>query len=351
MGADESPRQPRGLAEVWTMGELLAEVMRPRPGIGLGEIGPFLGPFPSGAPGIFIDTVARLGHTAAIASGVGDDDFGSCILERLRRDGVRTDCVEVFPGRSTGVAFVTYARDGSRRFLFHWDGTPAVMGRVPEPARIQGAKLLHVMGCSLMANDAFRDRLFQAVELFSSRGALISFDPNIRFELLQGRRPAELVAPVMSHCSILLPGEAELALLGGRDDPRDSARAVLDATPVQVIVLKRGRRGCTVITRDAEMDVPAFRVREKDPTGAGDCFDAGFICGWLEGRGPRRSAELAAAAGALNAMAFGPMEGRINPSAVAALMRRARGREGKTAERPAGRGARRSAPRSQGSGA
>ena len=285
MGADESawPGRPGGPAEVWAMGELLAEIMRPRPGMGLGETGPFLGPFPSGAPGIFIDTVARLGHTAAISSGVGDDDFGACILERLRRDGVNTDCVDVFPGRSTGVAFVTYSRDGSRRFLFHWDGTHAVMGQVPEPSRIEGARLLHLMGCSLMANDAFRDRLFQAVELFSSRGALISFDPNIRFELLQGRSPAELVAPILRRCSILLPGETELTLLGGRDDPRESARVLLDTTPVQVIVLKRGRRGCTVITRDSEASVPAFRVREKDPTGAGDCFDAGFVCGGRPG--------------------------------------------------------------------
>jgi len=64
------------MSDVWIMGELLVEVMRPKPGMNLQETGPFLGPFPSGAPGILIDTVARLGHTAAIVSGVGDDEFG-----------------------------------------------------------------------------------------------------------------------------------------------------------------------------------------------------------------------------------------------------------------------------------
>ncbi len=311
------------MSDVWIMGELLAEVMRPSPGMSLAETGPFLGPYPSGAPGIFIDTVARLGHSAAIVSGVGDDDFGACILGRLKRDGVRTDLVEVFPGRSTGVAFVTYFRDGTRRFLFHWDGTPAVMARVPDPPSIEGAKFLHVMGCSLMANDDFRDRLFRTVELFAARGARISFDPNIRFELLQGRSPADVVGPVLKHCSILLPGEKELALLSGRDDPGEGAAAVFDTSPVSVIVLKRGSRGCTVITRTERFEVPAFRVREKDPTGAGDCFDAGFICGQLEGRDLRGSALLAAAVGAINAQAFGPMEGRISPARAAAMLRRA----------------------------
>jgi sugar/nucleoside kinase (ribokinase family) len=99
-------------AEVWTMGELLVEVMRPRPGLDLGKAAPFIGPFPSGAPGIFIDTAARLGHSSAIISGVGDDEFGRCILERFRADGVATDLVGVFPNRSTGVAFVMYEKEG-----------------------------------------------------------------------------------------------------------------------------------------------------------------------------------------------------------------------------------------------
>jgi sugar/nucleoside kinase (ribokinase family) len=73
--------------EIWTMGELLVEVMRPKAGMSLGRTGVFLGPFPSGAPGIFIDAAARLGHSATIVSGAGEDDFGRSILDRLRRDG------------------------------------------------------------------------------------------------------------------------------------------------------------------------------------------------------------------------------------------------------------------------
>ena len=61
---------------IWTMGELIVEIMRDKEDSPLDKAGVFLGPFPSGAPGIFIDTVARLGHKAGIISGVGRDDFG-----------------------------------------------------------------------------------------------------------------------------------------------------------------------------------------------------------------------------------------------------------------------------------
>ena len=64
------------MAEIWTMGELLVEIMRPRPDMGLRDVREFLGPYPSGAPAISIDTAARLGHTAGIFGGVGTDEFG-----------------------------------------------------------------------------------------------------------------------------------------------------------------------------------------------------------------------------------------------------------------------------------
>jgi len=57
-----------------------------------------------------------------------------------------------------------------------------------------------------------------------------------------------------------------------------------------------------------------------DPTGAGDCFDAAFLCGLLEGRPVEHCARWGAAAGALNACAFGPMEGDINPETMTRMM-------------------------------
>ena len=71
------------MAAIWTMGELLVEIMRPRADMSMFEAGEFLGPYPSGAPAIFIDTAARLGHQAGIIGGVGSDDFGKCLLDRL----------------------------------------------------------------------------------------------------------------------------------------------------------------------------------------------------------------------------------------------------------------------------
>ena len=57
------------MAEIWTMGEMIVEIMREKENEPLDKAGVFRGPYPSGAPAIFIDTVARLGHKGGIIGG------------------------------------------------------------------------------------------------------------------------------------------------------------------------------------------------------------------------------------------------------------------------------------------
>lgn len=71
------------------------------------------------------------------------------------------------------------------------------------------------------------------------------------------------------------------------------------------LVITRGAQGCTVLTPDARLDVPAFPAEEVDPTGAGDCFLAGFALGLLRGLPLARCAELANWFGAQAVMQVG----------------------------------------------
>ncbi len=64
------------------------------------------------------------------------------------------------------------------------------------------------------------------------------------------------------------------------------------------LLLTDGPRGCTVLTASGEAHVPAFPAEEKDPTGAGDCFLAGFAAGLARGLDPVRAARIGAWCGA-----------------------------------------------------
>ncbi len=49
------------------------------------------------------------------------------------------------------------------------------------------------------------------------------------------------------------------------------------------LLVTEGDQGCTVYLKNREFKVPAFQAVELDPTGAGDCFLAGFAAGLLQG--------------------------------------------------------------------
>jgi len=309
--------------KIWTMGEILVEIMRPEPDMPLGEEGTFLGPYPSGAPAIFIDTAARLGHKAGIIGAVGNDAFGHSTVKRLEHDGVDISQVKVVSGQATAVAFVAYDAAGDRTFIYHIGNTPAASAICPEEHMVAAhtPAFFHVMGCSLMADDKFCEEIHKAAELFRSLGARISFDPNIRPELLRGRSLDDLTAPIMKHCAVLLPGLNELRAISGKDSAEEAVEKLFANPVLEVVVLKLGSAGCRVITRDEDFSVGVYEIEPKDPTGAGDCFDAGFLCGMLDGMALEDAAKHASAAAALNTAAFGPMEGDISLESVERLKR------------------------------
>lgn len=299
------------MAGIWTMGEMLVEIMRPRADMPLYEASEFLGPFPSGAPAIFIDTAARLGHPAGIIGGIGRDDFGACLLKRLSAHGVDCRFVEESDEGSTAAAFVTYSSDGDRKFIFHIGNTPAAAVKSPNIESVEAPDFFHIMGCSLAAADSLYNEIVKTIGKFSDKGASISFDPNLRPELLRGRKISEFIEPVMRECEVLLPGEAELLAISDEVNIDSAVKKLFKNPKLKVIALKRGSEGCTIITRDESFDLGVYPVIPKDATGAGDSFDAAFLYGYIRKLPLRDCAKIASAAAALNTAAFGPMEGDI----------------------------------------
>jgi len=308
--------------EILALGEALVEIMRTRVDDPLDRPSEFVGPFPSGAPAIFADAATRLGHRVGFIGAVGDDDFGACLLDRLAADGADVTHCPRLPDYATGVAFVTYFSDGSRRFLYHI--AHAAAGQMPalNAEYVKQARFLHICGSSLSVSERMRERCYQACEVVKAAGGRISFDPNLRPELLGGEHALRRIcAPVLEAAHLVLPSGSEAQLLTGLSGVEAACRALLHLGP-ELVALKRGAQGCSIFTRDSVLEVSPFPVDAVDPTGAGDCFDAGFVAGLLEGLTLSEVGRLANACGALGATVQGPMEGAFPRQAVEEFMRR-----------------------------
>ncbi|NSL19937.1 sugar kinase [Agrobacterium tumefaciens] len=326
MHMEETMRQVSALAPhakgpTITAGEILVEIMATTVGDGFLEPQTLIGPFPSGAPAIFIDQVARCGGSAGIIAAVGDDDFGRLNIERLRRDGVDISAIATVADRPTGSAFVRYRENGARDFVFNIAHSAARETHMTDKAQalIEQAGHAHVMG-SAFAIAGIGEIILEAIKSVKARGGSVSFDPNIRKELVQGNEGRKLIDDLLDVTDLLLPSGEELQAASGLDD-EDAAIEKLLASGIGEIVLKRGAQGASHFSRAyGRIDAPGLTVSEIDPTGAGDCFGATYLTCRRLGMHPERALAYANASGAHNVIKRGPMEGAASLAELDAFM-------------------------------
>ena len=298
---------------VGSIGELLVEFVCAERDSHHRRPASYTGPFPSGAPGIFIDQAARIGARAIFAGAVGKDAFGSVLLERLKADGVALDLVHRVGDRPTGTAMVAYNSDGSRDFVFNiaHSAAPLFADAATIVAGLRAFKLdvFHVSGASL-AYPQMAGTILSVVEALLKDGVKISFDPNVRKEVAEDATTLAAVQRLTAVSTYFLPSEDDLAVLFPGQS-FEAAVAPLFKQAAEIAVLKRGAGGAIAITRKGETaGVAGHKVRALDPTGAGDCFCATFVSLIAAGRhGLSAALERANAAGALAVTKLGPMEG------------------------------------------
>jgi len=317
MPADAVDRQ---MKTVVTLGEILVEIMATRRGQSFREPGELVGPYPSGAPAIFIDQVARLGQPCGMIGCVGDDDFGVLNVERLRADGVDVSAIAVHPDVPTGHAFVTYEESGDRHFVFNIRHSASGHLRLTESALrlLSRADHFHVMGTSLIS-PAVMEAMRAAIRAVKDRGGSVSFDPNSRKELAKGSDLAAFTDDILAVADLVMPSGPELRFLTGRAREDDAIAALLDRG-VAAVVVKRGAAGASYHDRNGAVSSPPFAVDEVDPTGAGDSFGATFVVCRLRGMSVEVSLRYANASGAHKVQYRGPMEGLAGFAALDAWM-------------------------------
>jgi sugar/nucleoside kinase (ribokinase family) len=312
------------MKKIVIIGEVLVEIMADKVGEGFREVQSLTGPFPSGAPAIFADQAAKMGQPVAIVSAVGDDDFGHLNLDRLRQDGVDVSGVFIDKERPTGSAFVRYRENGDRDFVFNIFHSAAGRLNVTDAVKalLDSADHLHVMGSSLSSPEFVALNL-RTAEVIRGNGGTVSFDPNLRREILSAEGMAEAMSRMISMTDLFLPSGSELTLLTEATAPEAAIEELLERG-VQAIVHKRGADGASFHSKRGALTIDAFAVREIDPTGAGDCFGGTFTALWLRGTDAQTALQLAAASGALAVTKRGPMEGTATPTELEDFIRRVR---------------------------
>jgi ribokinase len=219
-----------------------------------------------------------LGADARCIAKRGDDAAGELVARELESRGI--ELVGPVAAGTTGVV-VSIVEDGERSMASDRGVAPTLSSEKLDATWLNACDVLHLSGYALLRAPIV-DAALLAARIARERGARVSVDvaawTEIRaFGPVRFRELLDALAP-----DVLFATEAEWEMLGG---------AYLTA-PTGVI--KRGARGCIVVTEDARLDLAPLETDVVDTTGAGDAFAAGFLLGGSLEAAARRGLECAA---------------------------------------------------------
>lgn len=260
---------------------------------------------------------ARLGMTVASVGVVGEDAFGAQLADILAAEGVDTRPIYVAPGSNTATVLdLIDHQQKAHSFIGHFArGGPMPVTPLAE-SLIRAAGAVFLQGYTLLERQ-MQPPLPRFLQIAAEAHVPVYFDvgPPTRHA-----DPA-LLDLVLAHAYGVMTTEDEVPLAAqGRED--EDAYAYLFGLGVRLIVVKRGAEGCLIVTPDGRESAPAYPVEVVDTVGSGDCFNAGFLYGRVNGWSLIDCARLANASG--GACATKPGAGRNVPTRaeVRALLER-----------------------------
>lgn len=235
--------------------------------------------------------LGQLGVPVEVFSKIGADPNGLFLRSELARRGVGVSGLREDPQSSTPFTFVGIHPAGDRSFIH----TP-------------GANLSFCLAdLDLAALYSCQFLLYQDMWVLpqldgpAAPGILAGAQQRGVITLLDecfGLGPNRVVfEAALPYCDVVLPSYDDLRLLYPGLDPMGVARHLRQAGARRV-VLKLGKQGCLVCNSTTETFLPSVATQIVDTTGAGDCFDAGFIAALHDGRDDLAAAKIGCAVAA-----------------------------------------------------
>lgn len=255
--------------------------------------------------------VCKLGHRAAWLGRLGEDEFGHYILNAVRAEGVETDLVRFTQEYRTGIMF-KQVLTGRETSVFYYRENSAASHMNPslwDESVFEDAAILHLTGITPVLSGECSSLCENLAKQAKERGVLFSFDPNIRKKLWKGHDYTEMTRDFLLQADIVLMGLDEARQLCGTEGYEDTVDYLFEHGAARYIAIKDGARGAYAADKATAVEILPYPCNCVDPVGAGDAFNAAFLCGILEGKAIEECGKMGAICGALATETFGDTEG------------------------------------------
>ncbi|WP_432774810.1 ribokinase [Brevibacillus gelatini] len=233
---------------------------------------------------------ARLGAHVSMIGMVGEDEYGSKLLNSLTEAHVHVEGIK--RSGTTGMAFINVSDDGENNIVL----VPGANAQMSVEHIEENLTILEESDVVLLQLEIPLPVVEYTVKKVSGLGKLVILNP--------APAPAQALSPeLLQHAHTLTPNETELASLSGMptatlSEAETAAKKLLASGPKRVIVTL-GEKGALLVTAEGATHVPACRVEPVDTTAAGDSFTAAFAVGIAKGMAEEEAAAFASKVAAI----------------------------------------------------
>ncbi|MFC0470667.1 carbohydrate kinase [Halalkalibacter kiskunsagensis] len=226
-----------------------------------------------GAPANVCATIVKLGGTAKFSGKVGKDPFGHFLKKTLDDVKVDTSMLVFDETHPTTLAFVSLKEKGERDFVFNRGADAFLAEDELDQDKLKEASILHFGSATALLEDPFRSTYLNAIQSAKKEGQFISFDPNYRSDLWQGREGmfVDLVKQGIALADFVKVSDEELSIISGADELTKGVQ-VLHQLGAGLVAVTLGKSGTLISNEEKQETIPSIKVHSIDSTGAGDAF-------------------------------------------------------------------------------
>ncbi len=248
----------------------------------------------------------RLGLRTKYIGSVGDDPLGVFQLESLRREGMDLNDARVVAGCGNQVAYILIDQgSGERTILWKRDPRLAVRPEDLRPEMIAGARLLHLDGHDTTAAT-------QAARWARQAGLPVTLDVDNIYPGLE---------VLLEQTDYIVSSEEFPRGYTGKEDLFAALLEIRRRHPkARLVAATLGCGGVLSLEGERFLYLPAYDVRARDTTGAGDVFHGAFCYALLQGWAMERALDFSNAMAGLNCEAVGCRGGIATRAQAEALM-------------------------------
>jgi len=230
---------------------------------------------PAGSCANTIMGLATLNNITQFIGKVGQDTIAATYAEKMNSLNI---IPQLIAGEAkTGTSFCLITPD-SERTMATLLGAAILLNETDiQTQNIPQATYLYLTGY-VLEDPNLRKAALKTIHHCKAQGTKIAVD--LADPHLIQRAKQTLIEIIQEHVDILFLNQEEAEAFTGIEEPQKAAQALSAMTDIAVV--KLGKKGCIISTKEISTPVAGFTVQQKDTTGAGDLFAAGFLHGLLK---------------------------------------------------------------------